>query len=102
MKKKEAIVMDYVTKSFRNILGIFVSAAMVLLVFFLFVNILPVIFSLGLITYIVYKSYKVIKLWNKNRSGFVTPKGSDEFYNKEESEEFFNGEIIDVEYKELD
>lgn len=93
--------MDYITKSFRSMFGLLMYCAIALAVIFLFVNIFPTILLLGLIAFVGYRGFKTVKLWFKNKSGIVTSMNGDEVHSKDDSEEYFNGNIIDVEYKDV-
>ena len=75
--------------------------AIALVAIFIFVNVIPYVIALGFIGFIVYKIYKAVKSWNINKSDQVTYINRDEVYSKEELEQTFNKNVIDVDFKEV-
>jgi len=78
----------------------------VCLVFFavlIFFKILPWILLIGLVVYIITKIVRYIKgkSEKKDSSQFTSSNDSNDAYNMQ-SDEYTNGEVIDVEYEDVD
>jgi uncharacterized membrane protein len=86
--------MDYINRSFRSIFSVGMYALLVLAGIFLFMNLIPIIIVLGIIAWITFKVVKVFRNLKKEKNSVITSMETN-------SEEFSNGEVIDVEYKEV-
>ncbi|MBC8059658.1 MAG: hypothetical protein H7Y18_03230 [Clostridiaceae bacterium] len=89
--------MDFIVRRFNSLLGIAFFTIIIVGVMYLFINILPFILIIGLIIWMFFKVTKILKSVNKKKDSVIVSM-SDSNVN---SNEFTNGQIIDVEYKEL-
>ena len=93
--------MDFIIRRFNSLFGIVISAIIILGVIYLFINILPFVLIIGFITWILFKGLKILKSFNIKKEGVFTTRDEAEVYSNGDSNEFTNGQIIDVEYKEV-
>ena len=91
--------MDFINKGLTSILNIMFYGALVILVIYLFFNIVPILLVGLVITWAVIKGFKKVKNWNSNRKTKVDD--NIEIINKFTSEDISNKEVIDVEYREV-
>ena len=93
--------MDFIIKRFNSLFGIAISAIIVIGVIYLFINILPFILIIGLIAWMFFKGIKILKSFNSKKESVITSMKDDQVHNNADSNEFTNGQVIDVEYKEV-
>lgn len=88
-------------KRFNSLFGIAISAILIFGVIYLLINIFPFVLAIGLVTWVSFKGYKAIKSWGSKKESVITSMGDTEVHNDVDSNEFTNGTIIDVEYKDV-
>ena len=93
--------MDFIIRRFNSLFGIVISAIIILGVIYLFINILPFVLIIGFITWILFKGLKILKSFNMKKESVITSMNDAEANGNFDSNEFTNGQIIDVEYKEV-
>ena len=93
--------MDFILKRFNSLFGIAISAIIILGVMYLFLNILPYIVVIGLITWMIFKVVKALKSFSNKKESVITSMNEAQADSNVESTEYTNGQIIDVDYKEL-
>ena len=93
--------MDFIIKRFNSLFGIAIGAIVIFGVIYLFINILPFVLVIGLISWMVFKGYKAIKSWSSKKESVITSMNDAEAHSDVEPDDFTNGPIIDVEYKEV-
>jgi len=86
--------MDFILKRFHGVIAFVFYGVIILGVMYLFINLLPFVLTIGLATWIVFKGYKILKSFSTKKENVITPINDKE-------EEYTNGQIIDVEYKEV-
>ena len=90
------------TKGFHSIFGIVFYAAIILLVVFLFLSIVPIILILALMVWIGFKCSKIIKSWKIKKGSGVSSMDDIEMNNYSKTSDFSNDQVIDVEYKDVE
>ena len=93
--------MDFIMKRFNGLLGIAISAIIIFGVIYLFINILPFVVVIGLVAWMFFKGLKILKSFNSKKESVFTSRDDAEVHSNVDSNEFTNGQIIDVEYKEV-
>ena len=91
--------MDFIVKRFNSLLGIAFFTIIILGVMYLFINIFPFVLGIGLIIWLFFKAVKFLKSLNKKKESVITSVNNED--NQADSKEYTNGQVIDVEYKEL-
>lgn len=91
--------MDFITKRFNSIFGIAIFSIITLGVMYLLMSIFPYILIIGLIIWMFVKVVKTLKSFNRKKESVVNSMSDAD--NNTDSNEYTNGQIIDVEYKEL-
>ena len=95
--------MDFVGKSFSGILGLLAIIAVVLVGGYLLIHLIPVFIIAGAAIYAVVMGKRYFKTYfNKNKSKVnKTMKNSYSETSSFKSEDNLDGEVIDVDYKEV-
>ena len=86
--------MDFIIKRFYGVIAFVFYGVLILGVMYLFINLLPFVLAIGLVTWMVFKGYKILKSFSSKKENVITSMNDKE-------EEYTNGQIIDVEYKDV-
>ncbi len=92
------------SENFKRVIYSIVTVSIIFLVATLFIKILPWLLLVGLIAYILIKVISFIK-GKKSQKDKEESNSDNRFYDQEDSynqAEDFTGEIIDVDYEEVD
>ena len=93
--------MDFIIKRFNGLFGIAISAIIIFGVIYLFINILPFVLIIGFIAWIFFKVLKILRSFNSKKESVVTSMKDNGDTGSVDSDEYTNGQIIDVEYKDV-
>jgi len=93
--------MDFIIKRFNGLFSFVIYAVIIVAVMYFFINILPYVLVIGLITWMVFKIIRILKSIMGKKESVITSMNDGQDPGNITSTEFTNGQIIDVDYKEL-
>ena len=93
--------MDFIVKRFNSLFSIAISAIIILGIMFLFAKLFFPVLIIGLVIWMFLKVVKTLKSFSGKKDNVITSMNDAEVHSNVDSNEFTNGEIIDVDYKEL-
>ena len=93
--------MDTINKRFSSMLSIIFYVAIVLVVIYFFVQLLPFILLLGILGWIGFKGVRIIKNWNSKRKNGGNIVNNADITEDNDLDDLSNKKVIDVDYTDV-
>lgn len=93
--------MGFASKEISGLFKVLIYGILGLVVVYLFLNLLPYVVLIGLVSWFGYKMFKTVKKWTTKNDTVINNKSNMDYSTMDSAEEYTNGEIIDVDYKEV-
>ena len=86
----------------KSLLWTIVGIVIFIAIIKFFIYVLPFVFVISLVGYLVFKGKKAFRSKKQNNENFSTYNQNQNVYEESSIDDDSNGEVIDVDYKEVD
>lgn len=86
----------------KSLLWTIVGIVIFIAIIKFFIYLLPFVFVISLVGYLVFKGKKAFRSKKQNNENFSTYNQNQNVYEESSIDDDSNGEVIDVDYKEVD